>query len=182
MKIIGFVGSPRNDGTTAYLIKQILAGAASAGAETNIHYLNELTFKGCQGCRKCKDTGFCDLKDDLTPIYEEIIEADAIIVGSPVYMAYVTGQTKLFLDRLYAFKKKDQTSRIPAGKRCVLVLTQGYDDTAAYSTMVKAVSSLLERFGLSLVETMVVGGVNSPEDEDAKKAGDKAFSLGLSLV
>ena len=182
MKILAFNGSPRNDGTTRYIVDNLLQGAEAAGAETRVYNLNELNFKGCQGCRKCKEQAKCDLQDDLTPIYDEILQADLIVVASPVYMAYITGQTKLFLDRFYAFKGADQVSRVPAGKQSVLVLTQGYAEQTAYETMLKSVASLISRFGFEVVETMVVGGVYNPADPGAKAAGVRASELGRSLV
>jgi len=49
MKVVGFVGSPRRDGNTDVLVRKILQGAASQGAQTKVFYLNEMDFKGCQG-------------------------------------------------------------------------------------------------------------------------------------
>ncbi len=182
MKIIAFLGSPRNDGTTRFVVGKLLQGAKAAGAETRLYNLNELNFKGCQGCRKCKEQEKCDLVDDLTPVYDEILQADLMVVASPIYMAYVTGQTKLFLDRLYALKGADQVSRVPAGKKSVLVLTQGYADENAYENMIKSVSSLISRFGFEVVDTMVVGGVYSPADPAAQGAAVRALDLGQLLV
>lgn len=182
MKVLGFVGSPRSEGTTRYIIENVLTGAGSEGAETKLFFLNELDFKGCQGCRKCKQEGECDLKDDLTGVYSEILNSDVIVLGSPVYMAYVTGQTKLFLDRLYAFTGPDQVSRVPKGKKCLLILTQGYSDTTAYHNLVKALSSLVTRLGFEILEPMVVGGVYNPDHLSAKEAAARGFELGKSLV
>ncbi len=182
MKILALMGSPRTDGTTRYIVDQLLEGAKAAGAETRIYNLNELSFKGCQGCRKCKEQDSCDLQDDLTPIYAEILQSDLLVVASPIYMAYVTGQTKLLLDRFYAFKDANQVSRVPAGKKSVLVLTQGYSDVNAYENMIKSVSSLISRFGFEVVETMVVGGVYKPADPAAQDAAVRASHLGRLLV
>jgi multimeric flavodoxin WrbA len=181
MKVLGFNGSPRIDGTTQHIVKEVLRGADSTGAETKYYTLNELEFQGCQGCRKCKDEGICDLQDDLSPIYQEIIDCDVLVLGSPVYMAYVTGQTKLFLDRFYAFTTRDQVSRLPAGKKCVLILTQGYSDTSAYQNLIKSVSSLISRFGFEM-EIQVVGGVYSVEDQGALDGAKHAFLLGKNLA
>ncbi|MDA8441150.1 MAG: NAD(P)H-dependent oxidoreductase, partial [Peptococcaceae bacterium] len=111
-----------------------------------------------------------------------ILTADVIIVGSPVYMAYVTGQTKLFLDRLYAFTGPDQISRVPQGKRCVLVLTQGHSDITAYQNLTKSLSSLLTRLGFNVVDTVVLGGVHDISDPSAAEAAAAAFKLGQALT
>jgi len=182
VKVLGFLGSPRSEGSTRTIVESVLAGASSRGAETELYMLNELNFKGCQGCRKCKQEGACDLKDDMTPIYGEILSSDVMVIGSPVYMAYVTGQTKLFLDRLYAFTGPDQVSRVPQGKRCILVLTQGYSDTSAYQNLIKGLSSLVSRLGFEVLEPLVVGGVYSPEDQAAFQGAARGLEMGKSLL
>ena len=89
MKVLAFNGSPRNTWNTATLLKKALEGAASQGAETEFIQLNELNMKGCQSCFSCKKRGGksygnCALKDDMTPLYGKIEQADAFFVGSPV--------------------------------------------------------------------------------------------------
>ncbi len=103
MQVIGIVGSPRENGNTAALVRQMLKGAAEAGADTEVFYLNKLNFRGCQACMYCKSHDVCKQEDDMARVIEEIKKADGIIIGSPVYIGYVSGQTKLFLDRLYVF-------------------------------------------------------------------------------
>lgn len=182
MKVLGIVGSPRVEGTTYSIVQNVLAGAAKAGAETKLVLLNELEFKGCQGCRKCKQGYDCAQNDDMTGIYPELFEADILVLGSPVYMAYVTGQTKLFLDRLYAFTGPDQVSRLPKGKTCLLVLTQGYSDIEGYQTMAMSLSSLLERLGYAVTHPLIIGGVYNADDELAKLGAQRAYELGFGFV
>lgn len=105
MRVMAFNGSPRKKWNTAMLLKKALDGAASQGAETSITNLYDLHYKGCISCFACKTRGgksygTCEVKDDLTPIYSEIEEADAIILGSPIYFGDVTGALRSFLERL----------------------------------------------------------------------------------
>jgi multimeric flavodoxin WrbA len=105
MKVIAFNGSPRKEWNTATLLEKALAGAASQGAETELIHLYDLNFKGCVSCFSCKTRGGksygkCAVKDDLTPIFEKIEEADAIILGSPIYLGTATGQMRSFMERL----------------------------------------------------------------------------------
>lgn len=105
MKVMAFNGSPRKAWNTASLLEQALAGAASAGAETKLVHLHDLTFKGCRSCFACKlkgsrSLGKCASRDGLTPILAEAAEADALILGSPIYFAGVTGALKSFMERL----------------------------------------------------------------------------------
>lgn len=105
MKIIAINGSPRKQWNTATLLTKALEGAAAQGAATELVHLHDLNFKGCASCLACKTRGgksygVCALNDDLTPILKRIAEADALVIGSPIYFGSVTGETRSFLERL----------------------------------------------------------------------------------
>ena len=106
MKAIAVNGSPRKKWNTATLLTKALEGAASVGAETEMIHLYDLNYKGCISCFACKrkegkSFGHCAVKDDLKPVLEMIDEqADALIIGSPIYFSMVTGMMRAFLERL----------------------------------------------------------------------------------
>jgi multimeric flavodoxin WrbA len=105
VKLIAINGSPRKKWNTAMMLEKAIEGAASQGAETRLVHLYDLAFKGCISCFACKTKdgesyGRCAVKDGLTPVYAEIKEADAIILGSPIYLGDVTGQLRSFMERL----------------------------------------------------------------------------------
>ncbi len=134
MKVLGFNGSPRKNANTQTLIEAVLEAASRKGAETRLINLNELNIKGCQGCDACKKKiGACVQKDDLSPLLQEMKEAQAIILGTPVYWYHVSGQFKSFVDRLYCFYGEDVDPAtgekslqvwFPHGKRFVVVTSQ----------------------------------------------------------
>ena len=103
-KVIAINGSPRRNGNTAELLQQALKGAQESGAETELINLYSLNFKGCISCfyckRKDKAHGTCAMKDDLTPIIERIKEADALIMGVPVYFMNLSSGMSAFIERL----------------------------------------------------------------------------------
>ncbi len=105
MKVVAFNGSPRKKWNTATLLENALKGAASQGAETKLIHLYDLNFKGCISCFACKTAGGksygkCAVEDELAPILEEVLEADAIILGSPIYFLDLTGEMRSFMERL----------------------------------------------------------------------------------
>ena len=105
MKLIAINGSPRKKWNTATLLGKTLEGAAAQGAETEVVHLYDLNFKGCISCLACKTRGgksygTCGFTDGLTPTLKKIIEADALVIGSPIYFGSVTGETRSFLERL----------------------------------------------------------------------------------
>jgi len=132
MKALGICGSARREGNTHILIREVLHGAESKGMRTRLVFLDDLRIQPCRGCAQCKDnsTG-CVIPDDFGLLLENIRDADLVIIGSPVYMAQVTGQTKTMLDRLYSLRRGDRSMRIDGSKKKgVLVVTCGSEDPA----------------------------------------------------
>ena len=87
------------------LLEKALEGAKAQGVETELIHLYDLNYNGCISCFACKTKGGksygkCIVNDDLKPIFEKIKEADALILGSPVYLGNVTGEMRSFLERL----------------------------------------------------------------------------------
>jgi multimeric flavodoxin WrbA len=103
-KVIAINGSPRKNGNTAALLQRALEGAASTGAETEIIHLVDLDYKGCISCFACKRKGTtfigsCALQDDLSSVLEKAMEAQAIILGSPIYLGDITALMRAFIER-----------------------------------------------------------------------------------
>jgi putative NADPH-quinone reductase len=104
-KVIAINGSPRRNWNTAKLCQAALDGAAAAGAETELIHLESMKFKGCMSCFACHtkkhyDATLCFYKDELTPVLEKCLAADAIIIGSPIYYGFATGDVRAFMERL----------------------------------------------------------------------------------
>ena len=105
-KIIIIDGGPRKNMNTAKLLQSFAEGAKSVGSETEVKTIRlyDLDYKGCMSCMACKLKGkaqnICRFKDALTPLLEEISQADGLVLGSPIYFGEVTGQMRAFLERL----------------------------------------------------------------------------------
>jgi multimeric flavodoxin WrbA len=140
MKIVGFIGSPRTKGNTATIVNEVLRGALKASAETKVFNLNELGIHGCQACYKCQTPeGRCVQKDAMVPLYDEIYSADAVVIGTPIYMFQVTGQTKIFIDRLFAFLyqkdgKPGNFRNKLKGKKTLTVFSHGQPDSSPFAS------------------------------------------------
>lgn len=105
MKAVIVNGSPRKDGNTAELLRNAARGLESRGAETEWFHLYDLDYRGCISCFSCKRkgsacNGLCAMRDGLTPVLEKILEADCLLLGSPIYFGDVTGMMRAFLERL----------------------------------------------------------------------------------
>lgn len=182
MKVIGIVGSPRKGGNTEILIEKVLSGAKEAGAEVEIFKLNELNIRPCQGCNFCQQNGKCKQQDDMQMIYEALYLCDAVVIGSPIYMSYVTAQTKLFLDRLYALLKIGEGSRLPKGKKCILVYTQGGGSDG--EAVMNQIAGFF-KWAFDMEIKAIIGGNNlNPvgEVKNRKDLLEKAFEVGKKIV
>jgi multimeric flavodoxin WrbA len=105
MKTILLNGSPRKNWNTAMMLKEAQKGAESVGAETEYIDLFDLSYTGCRSCLACKRKGAerckCFWKDDLSPVIDRIFAADALIIGSPIYLGDVTSQVHGLIERLH---------------------------------------------------------------------------------
>ena len=106
VKALFINGSPRKNFNTAQLLQKAMEGAKEAGAEVEMVnlYDRNLNYKGCMSCFACKvkggKKGVCSFPDDLKPIMERAMEADALVCGSPVYCGYPTAGLRAFMERL----------------------------------------------------------------------------------
>ncbi len=102
MKVIAFNGSSRKDGNTAILIKRVLKVLEAEGIQTELIQLAGEQIRGCNACRTCYTTknNRCVIEDDNVNAYvQKMIEADGIILGSPVYFSMMTPEMKALIDR-----------------------------------------------------------------------------------
>ena len=131
MKVTAILGSPIKNGVTSRIAKTFMDYAKETGAETILYFLNDMDFKGCQGCHTCKTKKkFCILKDDLTPALEDLQASDILVLATPVYYWDVTGQFKCFFDRTWSLVKPDyktnpDPARLGKGKKALLITSQG---------------------------------------------------------
>ena len=131
MKVVAILGSPRKKGASNRITQRFMDTAKDLGSETKTHYLNGMSYRGCQGCDACKNKAEqCVQKDDLTEVLTDLVDADVAVFSTPVYYSDVTGQFKSFFDRTWSFVKPDymtnpKPSRLEPGKKAVIVVTQG---------------------------------------------------------
>jgi multimeric flavodoxin WrbA len=143
LRALGVSGSPRKDGNSETLLAAVLRGAEGEGAASSVVRLNELDYDGCQGCDACVKTGKCALRDDLTPIYGRLREAGIWVFASPIYYDCVSGQMKLFFDRLRPFSKRKLR-----GRRAGLIVV-AYEDKERrdYARHARVLANYLSWFG-----------------------------------
>lgn len=186
MKVIAFNGSPRKKGNTATLINHVLKGAESLGAETELIHLYDYNYKGCISCFACKlkggkSYGQCGFQDELTPILRKIEEADALVIGSPIYLSGLVGEVRSFLERLifqYLIYDAHYSSLFKKKIKTGFIYTMNVDDKRAeavgYKEVLKLTESAVERI-LGPLETLYV--TDTYQFEDYSKYETSAFNV-----
>ncbi len=95
MNIIGISGSPRDKNTT-YMLRAVLD---ATGQDCELIALKDKNIKPCDACGGCYKSYKCIIKDDMQEIYDKLLKADIIVLGSPTYFDNVTAIMKAFIDR-----------------------------------------------------------------------------------
>ena len=135
MKALGISGSPRPGGNTDTLVKLALDVLAKEGIETEFLSLADRPIKPCMACAGCikSDTVGCVQEDPaFEGMVERFVEADGILVGSPVYFGSATPQTMALLDRVgYVARANDNLLRRKVGAAIVVARRAGQNFTVA---------------------------------------------------
>ena len=187
MKIIGIIASPRKVGNTAWVVNKILEGAKERGAETQSWCFSDLDIKPCSGCLCCHNDGDrgCIIDDDMQELYGAIEQADALVLGSPVYMGQMSAQAKTVTDRLFAqisprfspyYKEKITKMKL------ILVFTQGNPDSGLFQVYFDYTKNMFQLLEFDVKEVQVVAGMRNEPAHERKDLHICMKDIGSSLV
>lgn len=113
LNLLAISGSPRPDGHTAALLSAFLQGAEAGGAEVTRLDACKLRILGCTGCNACARRGECILQDDMPQVFQQLGQADLIVLASPLYFMGISGQLKLLVDRCQTCWNRRYQLRVP---------------------------------------------------------------------
>lgn len=183
MKIIAVKGSPRKAGDSNTLIDEILRGAKDAGHSVAEYFVQGMDLKGCQACYACKQpgkAGSCVIRDDLQPYWEQLQEADALILGAPIYAGSLCGPMISYMNRHYCLLDKAWQVHLKPGIKVIGVFTQGAGDPKLYEDRIHWFLSDFERRNMVIVDTIIkTGGKPAKNDEALMR---RAYENGLRLA
>jgi multimeric flavodoxin WrbA len=191
IKILGIVGSRRKDGNTSALVQRAVKAAEEEGVQAEIIFLGDYVIKDCTGCEGCKDTYKCVINDDMQKLYPRLLEADAIILGSPTYFYNVSAAVKAFIDRCYCFEvfAKDDRSiwmgiyEALGGKYAVVMAVCEQSSKADMGNTIEAMTKSLEALGYRVIDTLQALGLFKKQDVlNNEKILDQAAKAGKKLA
>ncbi len=176
MKILAINGSHRK-GNTEAILKKILDGAAGNGARIELINLYDKNVEACKACMGCENTGTCKIQDEFPQIFEKMVHADVLVLGSPNYFNNVSGLMKNFIDRMNAHW---QDTRLES-KKVVLVMPGGQGKESREKGM-----SAFEQFPkickMKVVERLSPQVDLPKEAKNDEKLMAKCLELGKKIV
>ena len=161
MKALLVNGSPRPKGCTFTALSELAKTLEENGIETEIIQIGNKNIRGCIACRKCHSTGSgkCIFDDIVNKVAPKFAEADAFVIGSPVYFASPAGGAVAFLDRLFfSTLNVDKTMKVGAA----VVSCRRGGNTATFDMLNKYFTMTAMPVVSSQYWNMVYGG--SPEE------------------
>lgn len=190
-RLVCLMGSPRPHGNSAAMAGALCEGAAGAGAQVATFRLNELDYRGCQGCLACKKKAqACVLDDGLTPVLEAVRDCDVLVLATPVYFGEVTAQLKGFIDRSfsylvpgYAHAPRGERSRLAPGKTLVFVIAQGHPREDLFTDIAPRYAYFYNWLGFTESRVLRACAVYHPGDAKAREGLlAEAAALGREVV
>jgi len=183
-KVLIVMASPRARSNSSALAAEAGRGAEEAGAEVRTVRLARMRLAPCLACDGCLRPGAkgCVQTDDLKALHDDIKAADALLIATPVYWFTMSGQAKLFMDRLYSFGARKY--RDLKGKRIGLVLASG-DAGARESGAINAMRSFQDAFAYlkaPIAGIVYAGGLAAGAAKRNKALMKEAYALGRSLA
>ncbi len=159
MRILVLQASPNEDGLTATMAKEAMAGAQAAGADTELVHLKQMKLDACRACDdgwgKCRRESLCVIEDDIETVRTKMSEADGIVLSTPVYFGEVAEVVKNFFDRLRRCERAGPADPRVEGKWVLGIAAAGGGGGGGPSCL-----GVLERYfahmGLPVFDQMIV--------------------------
>lgn len=172
-KVLILSGSPRKGGNSDILCDEFAKGALEAGHQVEKIRVAERNVSYCRGCYACKNDGKCVIDDDMTEIMQKLIDADVIVLASPVYFYSIDAQLKAVIDRTVArwTEVKD--------KEFYYIITAAEDDKAAAETTLACFRSYADCVEGAVEAGVIYGtGVYEKGEVNGSEYITQAYNMG----
>lgn len=178
MKIVVITGSPHRDGTSAFMAKEFIEGANTAGHDV---YRFDATFKKvhpCIGCDKCEcEKNPCVFQDDMNELYSKLKEADGVVYVSPLYYHNISAQLKTIIDRYHGI---DDLIR-GTGKKVFTIITAAYPEDWVFDGVKATIKTTTRYLGWKDCGGIFAYGCYQKADIQRTDYLRQAFELGKNL-
>ena len=186
MKALGISGSPRVKSNTDLLLARALDALAEAGADTETILTDKLKIEPCREYNGCKRDGNCVIRDEMDDIYPKLLDADVVIVASPVFFYSVSAQAKALIDRCQAlwarrYILKQQVGR-PGRKGAFIGVGATHGDKLFDGSLL-IMKYFCQALDIEFAEQLLVRGVDGrAEIKQHPDQLDAAYEMGKRLA
>jgi multimeric flavodoxin WrbA len=188
LKVLGISTSPRMNSNSGLLLQQALAGAESAGAQTELLHLYDFKIAPCIECNSCFKTGKCKIEDDYQIVMKKLLDCDRLIFATPVFFMTVCAQAKMLIDRcqcLWAHKYVLKKPLITAGKdrRAMVIAVGGSKSTKMFDSIRMTMKWYLDSLDMNYVANLFINKIEEAgQIARYPTAFEEAFRLGKELA
>ena len=189
VKVLGISASPRIEGNSDLLLRQALAGAESAGAQTEYVRLCDLNIAACRECNFCYKTGKCSVEDDYQMLSSKMLEADRLIFATPMFFMTVCAQAKLLIDRcqcLWAHKyvlKEPLLQTTDRDRRAMVIAVGGTKSKKMFDSVRLTMKYFLEVLDMHYTANLFVNNMEAlGQIKKHPSAMNEAFHLGREII
>lgn len=174
MKVLVINGSPRKKGNSDLLCDEFIRGAEESGNQVEKISLREKEIRPCRACYACFKTGFCVQKDDMADILEKVQAAKVLLLASPTYFLTMSGQMKIFIDRLLPKWQE-------LGGKDAYVIVTGHDGKQGLQRAAEDMVAILENLGDRVKQIIWGKHVWQKGEVLGTKAMEEAYLAGKSI-
>ncbi len=188
MKILGICGSPRTAGNSAVLLKEALKGAQEIGVEVEEVFLRDKTISPCLEIYGCKRDGQCVIQDDFQEVAEKMIQADGLILASPIFFYTVSAHTKMLIDRCQSLWVKRYLLQLPISpgrprRKGAFISVGATRGKRLFEGVILTVRYFFDALDVDLTDSLLVRGVDEKgEILDHPEEIRAAYDLGKRLA
>lgn len=184
MKILAIMGSPNIKGNTDLLLDEILEGLKENSAKGHdfekISLIN-YDIKPCNGCYACEETEYCPNNPTASEIVEKILNANLVIIGTPIYFFNMSSLLKLLWDHFIMFSHP-KLSKLVKNKKFALFSVSGSKEESIADSFYNDAKETEDFYKFKIIGTLrITGFEESGIVKDDEKAMKKAHDFGVEL-
>lgn len=176
-KVLILSGSPRKGGNSDILCDEFMRGAQESGNEVEKLRISAKKIAPCHGCYYCTNHGGeCAQKDDMAEVLQKMIDADVLVLASPVYFYSIDAQLKAVIDRTVArwLEVKD--------KEFYYIVTMADEPKTSADTTLACFRGYAECVEGAVEKGVIIGnGVYEPGKVNGTPAMEQAYQMGKSV-
>ena len=187
MKVLGILGSPRREGNTEILLDEALRGAGDHGGLCEKVILRDLKITPCLEIYKCAEDGVCAIQDEMQGLFPKIIQAERLLLASPIFFYSVPALAKAMIDRCQSLWAKKYILKLPvspiADRKGVFISVAATRGKKLFDGVRLTVQYFFDAIDVAYSDELFVRGADEKgEVRDQPEALKAAYDLGQRLV